>query len=337
MTNRIPRLWQKQEMSLAGPNEPIEMWPVPGSLPMAPQKRVLEILGQGIIHGEFIHIHGETGTGKSGLLEALTLVAENWKALCEVQNTPYRPLKVFAIEMMIYETPGELYTQRAIVDGHTYDEESELIRALREAASSVETHYPLIWLREMGRVHSSSVQGGLLNLITRGMIRLPDGQFMNGAGIAWVTDSNYNVEDTSTYTLVTLDDALSRRATINIPMNYFLPEEEVRIILNLMGEGHLPTLDHALVMKVVELGQAIRMQRNQGNVLTVAPPTLYSYFAFLRLAHALPNLSVQEVANVTLIGSASPSDRERLAGVFSEVFGLRKGRRADTLMGGDLL
>ena len=104
-----------------------------------------------------------------------------------------------------------------------------------------------------------------------------------------------------------------------------------------MNEGHLPRLDDSLVMKVVELGQAIRGQRSQGNVLTVAPPTLYSYFAFLRLAHALPNLSVQEVANVTLIGSASPADRERLAGVFSEVFGLRKGRRGDTLMGGDLL
>jgi hypothetical protein len=230
-----------------------------------------------------------------------------------------------------------LYTQRAIKDGQTYDEESELITALREAAASLKECVPLIWLREMGRVHSTSVQGGLLNLITRGIIRLPDGKFISGAGIAWVTDSNYNVEDTATHTLVTLDDALARRATVNIPFNYLLPEEEVRIIQNLANEGHLPQLDEALVIKVVELGQAIRVQRSQGNVLSVAPPTLYSYFAFLRLAHALSNLSVQEVANVTLIGSASPADRERLAGVFSEVFGLRKGRRGDTLMGGDLL
>ena len=337
MVLRIPRLWVKNEFADAGPNEPVEMLPAPGNMPMAPQKRVLEVLGQGIANGEFIHLHGETGTGKTGLLEALALVPENWKALCDALRLEHRPLKVFPIEMVNYETPGELYTQRAIRDGHTYDEESALIAALREAVASMGTFMPLIWLREMGRVHSTSVQGGLLNLITRGMIRLPDGQFISGAGIAWVADSNYNVEDTATHTLVTLDDALARRATVNIPFNYLLPEEETRIIQNLANEGHLPQLDEALVLKVVDLGKAIRAQRRQGNVLSVAPPTLYSYFAFLRLAHALPNLSIQEVANVTLIGSASPSDRERLAGVFSEVFGLRKQRQPDAVMGGDVL
>ncbi len=268
MTERIARLWREHEFKQAGPNEAIELLPVPGNTPMVLKKTVLEILGRAISSGEFAHCFGPTGSGKSGLIEAITLVPENWAALCRGMGLEYRPLEMFAIEMVNYETPGELYKQRAIRDGHTYDEESELIRAVRGAAACTGTHYPLIWLRELGRVHSASVQGGLLNLITRGMIRLPDEQFISGAGIAWVTDSNYNVEDNATHTLVTLDDALARRATINIPFYYLSSEEEVHIIETLMDEGHLPRLDGELIEKVVRLGRDIRIQRSQGNVLS---------------------------------------------------------------------
>jgi hypothetical protein len=68
----------------------------------------------------------------------------------------------------------------------------------------------------------------------------------------------------------------------------------------------------------------------------VAPPTLDGYFAFLRMAHALHYLPVQEVANMTLLGSANPADREQLAGIFSEVFGIRRASRKDAVMGGEL-
>ena len=74
---------------------------------------------------------------------------------------PAKPMKIYPVEMAVYETPGELYQRRALREGSTYDEMSRLVESLKDAETVTAAHYPLIWLREMGRVHSSSVQGGL--------------------------------------------------------------------------------------------------------------------------------------------------------------------------------
>jgi hypothetical protein len=337
MRHDIPRLCVREEFAKAGPGELVALPPRPGTPPMTVSKTTLEGLAHGIVSGAFIHVHGETGTGKSALLESLGGDADAWAALCSGMRLPFKPLRMFPIEMVLFETPAELYTRRAIRDGRTYDEESCLVHALREAAASAEQSYNLIWLREMGRVHSASVQGGLLNLITDGTIQLPNGNDIDAKSIAWVADSNYNADETAVHTVVELDNAIARRAVVNIPCDYLPPEDEVRIVCCFESMGYLPTTDEALVTKVVDLGQAIRVQRRQGNLASVAPPTLHGYFAFLRMAHALAHLPIQDVANMTLLGSASPSDREQLAGLFSEVFGVRKKSQKDALMGGESL
>ena len=82
----------------------------------------------------------------------------------------------------------------------------------------------------MGRVHSSSVQGGLLNLMSKYDILLPDGRRLDGSKVAWVADSNYQAEGDSTHTLVTLDDALKRRFTINLTLDYLDLLQEVQVL-----------------------------------------------------------------------------------------------------------
>jgi len=50
-----------------------------------------------------------------------------------------------------------------------------------------------------------------------------------------------------------------------------------------------------LIHKVVQLGQAVRRHRAEGNLRSLAPPTIYGYLAFLRMATALPHLNLQQL------------------------------------------
>ena len=64
----------------------------------------------------------------------------------------------------------------------------------RNAAQANGCFYPLVWLREMGRVHSSSVQGELVNPMSKYDILLPDGRRLDGSKVDWVADSNYQAD-----------------------------------------------------------------------------------------------------------------------------------------------
>ena len=82
-------------------------------------------------------------------------------------------------------------------------------------------------------------------------------------------------------------------------------------------------IDNDLIMKVVQLGHAVRRRRSEGVLQSVAPPTLYGYLTMLRMCGALPHLSPQQVALSTLLGSASMEDRKHAMSVLDEVFGPR--------------
>jgi len=326
MANHVFRVNKRKEYRKAGPTDLVELLAVPGNHPLFLLKCDLEKLIYGIVHYEFIHLSGPTGTAKSSLLEALYLVPENFQALCAALGFPALPLRLYPIEMAIYETPGELYQRRSLNNGTTFDEKSKLVGALENAARSKGKHYPLIWLREMGRVHSSSVQGGLLNLMTKGDILLPTGSRVNGQGISWVADSNYQAEDDSTHTLVTFDDALKRRFSINLTLDYLSAEQEVQVLQHiLIHEKAMKTkrLDDSLIQRVVQLGNVIRRHRSEGNLQSVPPPTIWGYMAFLRMAKFLPHLTLQQIAMATLLGNASLDDRKQVSSVFNEVFGLQ--------------
>lgn len=237
MAQGIYRVDRPDEYRKAGPTDLIELLPVPASHPLFLRKCDIETLVFGITHHEFVHLSGPTGSAKSSLLEALYRVEANFRGVCEGLGFPTKPLHLYPVEMAIYEAPGELYQRRSLRDGSTFDEKSTLVTALEEAAATGGNCYPLIWLREIGRVHSSSVQGGLLNLMTKGDILLPDRSRLDGGGIAWVADSNYQAEQDSTHTLVTLDDALKRRFTIHLTLDYLSAEQEVQVVQHILSEA----------------------------------------------------------------------------------------------------
>ena len=326
-----PREYQK-----AGPSDLIKLMAAPNTNSLFIAKWLLETFVHGISSGEIIHLSGPTGSAKTSLIEAVCLVPENARAICEALGYPYKPLKLHPVQMAPYEAPGELYQRRALKGGSTYDEPSGLVQALTEAAERNGEFRHLVWLREIGRVHSASVQGGLLDIVTKGDIILPNGARLDGRHIAWVADSNYQAEADATHTLVTFDDALRRRFTLNLTLDYLAAEQEVQVLQHLVAEGHLKPVDEALIAKVVRLGQVIRRQRSEGNLQSVPPPTIYGYMAFLRLAQALPHLSIQQVATATLLGNASPDDRKLSSGVFNEVFGLQAEQDEDPTKGGGL-
>ncbi|MEW6386508.1 MAG: hypothetical protein AB1491_03215 [Thermodesulfobacteriota bacterium] len=340
MANAVYRVWNPKEYLKAGPTDIVELLPVPGHHPLFLVKWVVDTLVYGIVHREIIHLSGPTGTAKSSLLEALYLVPENFRAVCEGLGFSALPLKLYAIEMCKFETPGELYSRRALKAASTFDEKSCLIEALEDAAGSSGSFFPLIWLREIGRCHSASVQSGLLNLMFKGDIILPDGRRLNGEEIAWVADSNYQAEHEAVHTLVTLDTALKRRFTINLTLNYLSAAQEAMILEYLLRRGHSyggnGIINKELIMKIVELGGLIRQQQTEGNLRSVPPPTIYGYQAFLRMAQNLRHLSLPQVALATLLGNASLEDQQVAAGVLNQVFGLRTSQEDDSTLWGHL-
>ena len=93
--------------------------------------------------------------------------------------------------------------------------------------------------------------------------------------------------------------------------------------------------DRDLVAKVVKLGRTIRQKRAGGNLQSLPPPTIWGYLAFLRMAKSLPQMSLQQISMVTLLGNAATDDRKLIPSVFNEVFGLQGNIKEDdpTLVG----
>ncbi len=91
-----------------------------------------------------------------------------------------------------------------------------------------------------------------------------------------------------------------------------------------------------LIEKVVELGAEIRKQRQEGNLQSVIPPTIYGYQAFLRVAEHLPHLDPRQIAMVTLLGNASLEDRKVATGIVNRVFGHRKGHDPESIQEANL-
>ena len=322
MATRVHCVENHNAFRQAGPRSFIRLRARPGQCPLILLKADLEALIAGIVHGERIHLSGPTGTGKTALVEALS---HNWRDLCAGLGFPYLPLRFRSIEMAIFEAPGELWLRRAVKDGTTYDEPSVLVRALEDASRHPRSHR-FIWMREIGRAHSASVQGGLLDLMSKSHVQLPEGTLLDVRGIAWVADSNYQAVQDYTHTLVTLDVALARRFTVNITLDYFSAEQDAEILRDVYPEVvQVSALDAAaeeLIAKLVQLVQAARRYQAEGSLRSVPPPTFDAYFTSLRMARALPRWDVESIARYCLFGHASAEDRKLVAAILSEVLGL---------------
>jgi len=322
MLSKIFKITKNREYQKAGANDIIELLAAPGNNPIYVMKWILEAVVYGIVAHEFIHLSGPTGSAKTSLLEALYKVPRNFKVVCESLGYDYLPLMLYPIEMASYETPGELYMRRALKDGTTYDEKSRIVLAVEKATEFCHKAHQLIWLRELGRVHSSSIQGGLLDLITKTDIILPDGTEVPGGNISWIADSNYQAEQDSNHTLVVLDDALKRRFSINITMDYLPAELEEIVLEHIVIKETDGNVDLELVRNIVMLGQIIRRYRVEGDLQSVTAPTIYGYLSFFRMVQAMPHVSIQQIALATLLGNANSEDKKVIPSVFNEVFGL---------------
>jgi len=91
-----------------------------------------------------------------------------------------------------------------------------------------------------------------------------------------------------------------------------------------------------LIQKVVKLGAQIRKQRQEGNLQSITPPTIYGYLAFLRVAEQLPHLDPRKIAMVTLLGNANLEDRRLAVDLVSGVFGFQKNHNPESLKEADL-
>lgn len=320
------------EFRQAGANDLIRLLPAPNSTALFIPKWLLEVLVFAIVHHHFIHLSGPTGTAKSSLVAALDREPENFRAVCSNLGLACRPIKLFAIEMVIFESPGELIVRRALGPNGTFDEKSILVQSIEEAAQVRDECYPLIHLREIGRVHSPAVQGGLLDLITPSDIDLPDQSRVETKGICFLADSNYQAEQDSRHTLVTLDDALARRFSVNLTLPYLNLEQEREVVREL-SQGQVTEQQ----LQIVKLGQAIRNERIQGHLQSVAPPTISGYLSFVDMAQSLPGLSLKQVARCTLLGNAGNDDQKHVETLLNSVFGLAADERDDSEIGENLI
>lgn len=314
---QIYPLHPSSQFRKAGSTDLIELMAVPKGHPLFIPKWVLETVASAIVSHECIHLSGPTGSAKTSLLEALYRVPENFLTLCAALGLPGKPLKLYPVEMAIFETPGEVLQRRALRDGCTYDEASPLVRALRAIAEDQEECHPLVWLREIGRVHSPVVQGGLLNLMSPGDIILPDGERLDGSAVSWVADSNYQAQADSTYLLAAFDDALRRRFSVNVTLDYLPLELEIQVMGRLLGKESAQRAE--AIRELVSFSHAIRRQRAEGNMRSVTPPTIAGYLSYFRMEKALPHFSRRQLLMVTLLGNATSEDRERIPGLLSEM------------------
>ncbi len=343
MKQKVYRVDKAREYRQAGARDLIRLLPVPGGHAIFVLKWVLEVVVWALVHSEFVHLSGPTGTAKSSLLESLARVGRNFAAVCRYLDYPVRPLKIYPIEMATFESPAELYSRRALDQGRTYDEDSKIVEVIRAVAGCRAEAYHAIWLREMGRVHSASIQGALLDLMFKGHVVLPDGSRLDACRVGWVADSNYQVDDEATHTLVTFDDALKRRFGVHVTLDYLSAEQEVDVLLHLLKDataGRKPRrragISEASV--VVKLGRMLRQRRSQGNLLSVPPPTLYGFVAALRMFQDMPQLDLPTISRVTVLGNASPEDRDGAGALLNEVFGLQSDEdQDDPTAGGKLL
>lgn len=331
MPRHFYKIENAQEYETAGDSDLIRMLPVPGQNALFIPKALLEALVTGISLNNYIHLSGPTGTAKSSIILALGDVPKNYQLVCRYLGKRGKKIKVYPIEMAQFETSAELYARRGLKDGNTIDEDSVIIEAFKDAQQLKKTHDVLIWLRELGRTHSSSVQGGLLDILCEGNIYHRN-EIIDGSGIGVIADSNYQAEADFTHDLVEFDAALKRRLPVNITMSYLDANSEAVIIRELAKSKRIfNKLDYDIYEKTIQLGNLIREQQQNGNLRSIIPPNIKGYMTFLEFMAALKHMSPFTVAQYTMIGNATNDDLKIVVALFNEAFGIRYYKEDESL------
>ncbi len=316
MNSRVFEIQNRAQFEAADSYDLIKMIPVENSHALYIPKYILELITYAIVHQEFCHISGPTGTAKSSVIMAIT-TNNNFKLLCKYLGFKYKPVMLFEEDMVKYETPGELYQHRAIRNNATIDMPSSLAKAMSDGMKHYLTHYIVIFTKELGRVLNGTVMNGLLNLVSKQTIVLPNMRKIEGSRLCFIADSNYQDAEESEYTLCKFDNALKRRFTLNIHLDYLSENDEIIVLKDILGE-HYSQLDEKLIEKIVRLGKVIRQYKSEGNLMSVVAPTIYGYLACYRIAVALA-VNTDIVVMNTLLGNASTEDQTLAESIIQNV------------------
>ncbi len=308
MKTKIYDIRDKEEYRAAMPFDLIKLIPAVGNHSHYKYKYALDIMTFGICHQKSIHLSGPTGAGKSSLIEAITEEHENFRLLCEYSGIEYKPPLLYEIEMVKFDTPGECHERTMIKNRDTVDVPSAIIDALKDAQVTKKDHYPIVYFMEMGRVHSASIQGGLLNIVGKPHVKALDNQKIPTDNVCFIADSNYQAAGDATYTLVTFDEALKRRFDINLSIPHFPEENQVHIMHDLVYDTLDKTPDVELIKNIINLGQVIRQYKAEGNLVSVSEPNPKGYLTCYELIKNLPGIGVNLAVTNSMLGNAATED-----------------------------
>jgi energy-coupling factor transporter ATP-binding protein EcfA2 len=308
MKTKIYDIRDKEEYRAAMPFDLIKLIPAVGNHSHYKYKYALDIMTFGICHQKSIHLSGPTGAGKSSLIEAITEEHENFRLLCEYSGYEYKPPLLYEIEMVKFDTPGECYERTKIKNRDTVDVPSAIIEALQDARQKKKDHYPIVYFMEMGRVHTASIQGGLLNIVGKPYVKSIENQKLPTGNVCFIADSNYQAAGDATYTLVTFDEALKRRFDINLSIPHFPEENQVHIMHDLVHDTLEKTPDVELIKNIIKLGQVIRQYKAEGNLVSVSEPNPKGYLTCYEMIKALPGIGVNLAVTNSMLGNAASED-----------------------------
>jgi len=308
MKTKLYDIRDKDEFRAATPYDMIKLIPAEGSHSHYKYKYALNIMTFGICHQKAIHLSGPTGAGKSSMIEAITEEPENFRLLCEYAGYEYKPPLLYEIEMVKFDTPGECHEKTVIKDKNTVDVPSAIIEALLDAQEKATDHYPIVYFMEMGRVHSASIQGGLLNIVGKPFVKTLDNKKVPTGRVCFIADSNYQAAGDATYTLVVLDAALKRRWDINLNIPHFPEENQVQIMYDLVYETLDKKPDLELIKNLIKLGQMIYQYKAEGNLVSVSEPNPKGYLTCYEMIKAMPGNGINLNVTNSMLGNAATED-----------------------------
>lgn len=312
----------------AGEDDLIILEPAKGSnTPFIP-RAVVEIVGYGILKPKkksFMHISGGTGSAKSLFISAMLRNPKNTSYLAQWLDFPYRPIKLTVADMTEFDAPSEIRSRRSLraMDGatETYDEDSVIVTALKDAARQPDKYNHVIWLQEIGRIVNPHIQSSILNLMSKDDLILKDGSVVPAGSVCWMFDSNLIATETGSYVLSKFDDAFKRRQDVQIELHYLDVAQEIAVMEYLVQKS-MPEkeVDITLIEQLVKLGTSVRTLKDKGQLLSIASPSLYGYTSAYEHIKDLTGLSTAKILKNNFLGNCTTEDKKQVDSLINKIF-----------------
>ncbi len=307
----------QENYSNAGYSDLVRLEPLPGQVAPIVERWKLDLMVAGIVSGSRLHVSGPTGTAKTLTIRSLVYRPSNFETICRALGLPLLPLTVYSCQIGRFDGPSEIVFRRtATKRGEIVDEDSILVKALKEQDGRRGQNYAVILLPELGRALSEAIQGALVELISPTVLLDSERRLLLVDHVCWLGDSNY-ADTTGEYSLVKLDEALHRRLSIAVEMFHPGEEQECAILKTLVAES-----DPEELVRIVRLASDVRKARAERSLLSLPPPSLDGCAQFLKMRRMLPHVQVETLAFSTVLSSCAPADRPKAGDMLAKIFGV---------------